>query len=160
MWMLAKPVGYLLEDIDIDTHHLSASRPAKPHRQPRLLPPPPSVESDHSAASSRISAPISTPTPEVPVPLINELEDMLLVDRKCHRYDDDPNDPMEDIPPKRIRTVVHPRLFSPIPEDDSGRVSFDCENLLDDVPHEGLLVGQLATSSVEEGRREGHPQPP
>ncbi|CAN0872187.1 hypothetical protein LINGRAHAP2_LOCUS10056 [Linum grandiflorum] len=155
MWMLGKPSGYLLEDIDIDTPHLSNTRPTKPHRPPRLLPPPLTIRPVQSAAPSWTFPPISAPNPEVP--LINELEDMLLVDRKRHHYD---KDPMEDIPPKRLRSAIEQRVVSPIPEDDYGMVSFECDDLLDDVPDEGTHVGRLPTSPVEEGRREGPPPPP
>ncbi|CAN0920613.1 Protein FAF-like, chloroplastic, partial [Linum grandiflorum] len=80
MWMLAKASGYLLEDFGVPAVDPPEQRPKpqRPAKQPLLL-------TTASASSSSPSIPPLRPVPHPKVPLINELEDMLLVDRKRPR---------------------------------------------------------------------------
>ncbi|CAN0918776.1 hypothetical protein LINGRAHAP2_LOCUS31067, partial [Linum grandiflorum] len=110
-------------------NHLSCDSAASSSRSSLPSLPPPSVSLPETALGPCIN-------PEVP--LINELEDMLLVDRKRPRYEDDL---MDDTPPKRLRTANLSKMPSPPPDGETGMISFECDDLLDEVSDDKLLPG-------------------
>ncbi|CAN0881890.1 hypothetical protein LINGRAHAP2_LOCUS14486, partial [Linum grandiflorum] len=110
--MLAKPFGHLVEDLDCSATATSKKKNKYLKPLPYVFFSDPSVVKDQGQSSATAAPPSSVAPkqqstmpqcdPETLVqedPLINELEDMLLNDRKRARYEDDS---MDDIPPKRL----------------------------------------------------------